>query len=233
MWGCKMKEDRKTSWNGNLEKKSNLQIYFVILTLLVCSRLFDIYTTYLATPDLEAESNFMVRYLGFGWFILIIMNVLIIFIFFLLFRFSWSQLMKRYLIKQRPDTPYFQELKNDQRHPKINKRSYAKHRNISLEIGITLPIYVIITGYFQGLVNLMIHLELIILSFINFLFLYPIIIGGIFGYISLYLTKKFLYLGRPRFNRKPHKVMVPKRAEEHDISSKEGSPSCELHPQVN
>jgi len=124
--------------------------------------------------------------------------------------------MKRYPNKDMWNNPFSREL-NNKSYPIENKqvRSHASRRNISLEIGMTLPIYVIITGYFQGIVNMMIHLELIIFSFASFLFLYPIIIGGIFGYISLYITKRFLYLGHPRFIKKAHKIMMPKSTKGH------------------
>ncbi|UCG69115.1 MAG: hypothetical protein JSV09_15240 [Thermoplasmata archaeon] len=179
----------------NSQKKSNLSLYLIVFILLLCSRIFDISTTYLATPNLSNESNIMVRALGLGWFNFIFMNIVIILAFFFLFRFSWSKFMKT--------------------HPLIDKyrKSHGNHRNISLEIGITLPIYVIITGYFQGLVNIMIYLKLIIVSFTNFLYLYPAIIGGVFGYISLYITKHVLYLERPRLRKKAHKVMIPKDSE--------------------
>ena len=176
----------------NSQKKSNLSLYLIVFILLLCSRLFDISTTYLATPNLTKESNLMVRILGLGWFNFIFMNIVIIVAFFFLFRFSWSRFMKM--------------------HPLIDKykKSRVNHRNIPLEIGITLPIYVIITGYFQGIVNIMIHLKLVIVSFTNFLYLYPAIIGGVFGYISLYITKHILYLKPPWFRKKAHKVMIPK-----------------------
>jgi hypothetical protein len=199
------------------QKKSSLSFYLVIFILLICSRFFDIYTTYLATPNLTKESNIMVRYLGLGWFNLIIMNLVIILVFFFLFRFSWSKFKKRYPNKWNRDNPSSRELNNDVRSPTNNKdiRSSSKHRNISLEIGMTLPIYVIITGYFQGIVNIMIHLKLIMFSFTSFLLLYPAIIGGVFGYISLHITKHILYLKHPRFTRKAHKIMMPKRTVEH------------------
>jgi hypothetical protein len=209
---------------GELEptKNTNLHLYLIILILLICSRLFDIYTTYLATPDLSQESNFMVRYLGLGWLKLIVMNIVIILVFFLLFRVSWSKLMAGYQERRRDNNQPPNELNNYIDHPIINKsiKSRAKHRNIFLEVGLTLPIYVIITGYFQGVVNIMIYSELIIISFTSFLFLYPFIIGFVFGYISLYLTKHLLYFGHPRFSKKAHKVMMPKRSDELEGSSR-------------
>ncbi len=196
------------TWKECPQKKSNLTLYLIILLLLICSRFFDLYTTYLATPDLTKESNLMVIYLGLGWFKLIFMNILIIVIFFLLFRFSWPRLTRRGQDKLKANNPTFKE-----------KKKLTKHRNISHEIGITLPIYVIITGYFQGIVNIMIHLNLIIVSFSILLYLYPIIIGGIFGYISLYLSKKFLYLGHPWFPKKAHKIMMPRITVENEAET--------------
>jgi hypothetical protein len=101
----------------------------------------------------------------------------------------------------------------DNGHPMKNRqiRTRAVHRNIFLEIGITLPIYVIITGYFQGVVNIMIYLRFIIISFTNFIFLYPLIIGGVFGYLSLYLTKHLLYSRHPWLTKKAHKIMIPNK----------------------
>jgi hypothetical protein len=99
-------------------------------------------------------------------------------------------------------------------------RQNPKSRNIPLELGITLPIYVIITGYFQGFINIMIYMEWILISFTNMLFLYPIIVGGIFGSVSLYLAKKVLYSKEPMFSKKAHKVMMPKKTDEYEGSNK-------------
>lgn len=210
----------------NSRKKSNLSIYSIVFILLLCSRIFDISTTYLATPDLTMESNILVRHLGLGWFTFILLNILMILIFFLLFRFSWSKFMIRYPIKRMYSIKSIQEMQNDKSYPMNNKqiRTRAKHRNVFLEIGITLPIYVIITGYFQGVVNIMIHLKFIIVSFTNFLILYPLIIGGVFGYFSLYLTKHLLYSGHPWFTKKAHKIMMPKRTVEQEVPIKSPSP---------
>jgi hypothetical protein len=67
----------------------------------------------------------------------------------------------------------------------------------------------------------MIYMEWILVSFTNMLFLYPIIVGGIFGSISLYLTKKILYSKKPRSTTKPHKVMMPKRTVEYEGSKRD------------
>ena len=206
---------------------STLSIYLVIFILLICSRLFDIFTTYLATPDLSKESNFVVKHLGFGWLELIAMNILIILVFFYLFRFSWSTFITRYPIKRRYEIHFPCEFQNDVINPEISKHkiSYLKSRNIPLEIGITLPLYVIITGYFQGIVNIMIHLEWIVISFTNFTYLYPLIIGVIFGYISLHLARCFLYFKQPWFIKKAHKIMIPKEpVEDEEFSEKSEYP---------
>jgi hypothetical protein len=99
-----------------------------------------------------------------------------------------------------------------------------KSRNIPLEIGITLPIYVIITGYFQGLMNILIYMEWILVSFTNLLFLYPLVVGGIFGSVSLYLTKKILYKKKSGKKGPAHKVLIAKREsypEKYDEEPKE------------
>jgi hypothetical protein len=144
----------------------------------------------------------MVRTMGLGWIRFIALNILITLMIFFLFKFSWSRFSNgkssRYIDGQNP-----------------------KSRNIPIEIGITLPIYVIITGYFQGLINIMIYMEWILISFTNLPFLYPIIVGGIFGSVSLYLTKKILYSKNPWFSKKAHKVMMPIRTDEHEGSSRD------------
>jgi hypothetical protein len=147
-------------------------------------------TTYVATPNLSMESNIMVTILGLGWVRFIVVNLLITMVIFLVFQVSWTQYSKR------REMNYWDE-------------NRSKKRNIPLEIGITLPIYVIITGYFQGLMNILIYMEWILVSFTNLLFLYPVIVGGIFGSVSLYLTKKILYSKKSK--RPAHKVMMAKR----------------------
>jgi hypothetical protein len=160
-------------------------------------------TTYLATPNLSMESNVMVSILGLGWFRFILVNLLITMVIFLVFQISWT----RY--NRRKERIYQNEFK-------------SKKRNIPLEIGITIPIYVIITGYFQGLMNILIYMEWVLVSFTYLLFLYPIIVGGIFGSVSLYLTKKILYSKKSK--GPAHKVMMAKREsypEEFDEEPKE------------
>ncbi len=84
-------------------------------------------------------------------------------------------------------------------------------RKVAYEIGITLPVYVIITGYFQGIVNMMIYFGLIVVSFTHSQFLYPVMIGGIFGIISHYFSKRMLYSGQKPLSKRPHKVMVSQK----------------------
>lgn len=196
-----MLKNDKSCKNPYSPKGSPPSLYLVIFILLFCSRLFDMSTTYLATPNLTLESNIMVRTMGLGWFRFIVLNILITLMIFILFKYSWSR---------------FSNGKSS-RHA---KRQNPKSRNIPLEIGITLPIYVIITGYFQGLINIMIYMEWILISFTNMPFLYPIVVGGIFGSVSLYLTKKILYSKDPWFSKKAHKVMVPKRTEDYKSSGR-------------
>jgi heme/copper-type cytochrome/quinol oxidase subunit 2 len=119
-----LRKDKKF-FKNTYSSNPSLLFYLVIFMLLFCSRLFDMSTTYLATPNLEMESNIMVRTLGLGWFRFIVLNVLITLAIFLLFKFSWSRFSNGRTNK--------------------NKQN-PKPRNVPLEIGITLPIYVIITA---------------------------------------------------------------------------------------
>jgi hypothetical protein len=191
--------------NAYSPKKTALSLYLVIFLLLFCSRIFDMSTTYLVTPNLAMESNVIVRFLGFGWFRFIVMNILIIMVFFLLFWFSWMRYSYWKAMRYKFEI-YSKNLSENK----------TKSRKIALEIGITLPIYVIITGYFQGLINLLIYMEWILISFTNLIFLYPLVVGGIFGSISLYLTKKILYTRNSGGSKKAHKVMVARKPNEND-----------------
>jgi len=84
-------------------------------------------------------------------------------------------------------------------------------RNMAYEIGITLPLFVIITGYFQGIVNILIYFGVIAVSFIHSQFLYPVMIGGVFGIISHYFAKRLLYSRHRPPSKRPHKVMVSQK----------------------
>ena len=92
--------EKNENYRGNTSGSFNLFIYTTVFLLLLCSRIFDVYTTYLATPDLARESNFVVRAFGFGWMNLLIMNIVIITVFFLLFTLSWSRYQKWHVDRQ-------------------------------------------------------------------------------------------------------------------------------------
>jgi hypothetical protein len=203
--------------NGNNEppspRNSNLCIYITVFALLLCSRIFDIFTTYLASPDLSGESNFLVRYLGFGWTNLYVLNLGIIAVFFLLFAFSLSEFSKIRqngcessqssiggFITRNEESVFLEPIETE-----------IMDRNVAYEIGITLPVYVIITSYFQGAVNIMIYFGVIVVSFTHSQFLYPVMIGGVFGIISHYFAKRLLYKRHEPLSNKPHKVMVSQR----------------------
>ncbi|UCF07463.1 MAG: hypothetical protein JSW28_07380 [Thermoplasmata archaeon] len=197
----------------SFQKNANLSVYVLIFLLLLCARVFDIYTTYMATPDLSGESNLMVRYFRLGWMNVSFMNLALIALFFMLFWFSWSEHTKRNQNNGKRIGTHWRGSCFDARLWGIigSRKRDATQRNYALEVGITLPIYVIITSYFQGVVNLLIHLELIVVSFIHSQFLYPVMIGGVFGIISHYFAKHLLYSKHPPPSKKPHKVMVPQK----------------------
>jgi hypothetical protein len=213
MNGKKVENEKTDNHRLCSSRNSNLYIYIAVLVLLLCSRIFDIYTTYLATPDLSGESNFLVRYLGFGWTNLSVMNLGIIAVFFLLFAISWSEFSKRRendqvgshlsiggFVTRNADAEFEDPIETE-----------IMQRNVAYEIGITLPVYVIITGYFQGAVNLMIYFGVIVVSFTHSQFLYPVTIGGVFGIISHYFAKRLLYSKHEPLSEKPHKVMVSQK----------------------
>jgi hypothetical protein len=195
----------RNSSEHTFPRKSNLYIYLTVLGLLICSRFFDIFTTHLVTPDLSGESNFLVRYLGFGWTNLYIINLAIIAAFSLLFAVSWSEFAKS---EENGNHPLHSSIGGFvTRNEEIDSTGFLE-RKVAYEIGITLPIYVIITGYFQGVVNIMIFSGFLVISFLQSQFVYPVMIGGIFGIISHYFAKRLLYARRWPRSEKPHKVMV-------------------------
>lgn len=61
--------------------------------LVVLGRAYDVFTTYLYTPDLTNETNILVKYMGAGWTIVLIVQSLLVAItiallYFYLFRFK-------------------------------------------------------------------------------------------------------------------------------------------------
>lgn len=194
-------------------RDTNLYMYITVLLLLLFSRIFDILTTYLATPDLSGESNFLVRYLGFGWTNLYIMNAAVVLGFFFLFVLSWSEFTKNRSHDYESTGPSVLGFVTRNVESDINGpvEPAIMQRNVAYEIGITLPVYVIITGYFQGAVNIMVYLGLIVVSFTQSQFLYPVMIGGVFGIISHFFARNMLYSGQKPPSTRPHKVMVSRK----------------------
>jgi len=64
---------------------SKLVKYSIVLTL---CKVWDLYTTWLRTPDLSRELNPLVKYLGFGWTGMIVFQVLAVIITILIVRRS-------------------------------------------------------------------------------------------------------------------------------------------------
>jgi hypothetical protein len=203
---------RKNENHGiSLSNYSNLYIYVTVFALLLFSRVFDIFTTLLATPDLSGESNFLVRYLGFGWTNLYILNMVIIAVFFILFAISWSEFSKRRsTVYEGSQSPFYGFITRNEESIFLEPDETID-RKVAYEIGITLPVYVIITGYFQGAVNIMVYFGLIVVSFTHSQFLYPVMIGGVFGIISHYFAKRILYTQHKPLSIRPHKVMISRK----------------------
>jgi len=75
---------------------SKTQQFLTLSLLLLISRFYDVYTTYLYIPDLKGETNILVRYFGAGWTAVILVQtalvlLLIYALYHYLFRFKAVQ----------------------------------------------------------------------------------------------------------------------------------------------
>lgn len=57
---------------------SKRQQFITLSLLLLISRCYDVYTTYLYIPDLQGETNILVRYFGAGWTAVILVQAALV-----------------------------------------------------------------------------------------------------------------------------------------------------------
>ena len=63
--------------NTDVDSKKNRIEFIILLILVIITRIFDLLTTYLLTPDLSFESNPFITLFGLGWYGFIIIQLLI------------------------------------------------------------------------------------------------------------------------------------------------------------
>ena len=63
--------------NTDVDSKKKRFEFIILLTLVIITRVFDLLTTYLLTPDLSYESNPFITLFGLGWYGFIIIQLLI------------------------------------------------------------------------------------------------------------------------------------------------------------
>ena len=62
----------------NSEPWGKIKKFILIAFLVIVSRLYDVFTTYLYIPDLEGETNILVKFFGAGWTTVIIFQSLLV-----------------------------------------------------------------------------------------------------------------------------------------------------------
>ncbi|MBE7442584.1 MAG: hypothetical protein HS119_09055 [Flavobacteriales bacterium] len=62
----------------NSEPSGKIKKFILIAFLVIVSRLYDVFTTYLYIPDLEGETNILVKFFGAGWTTVIIFQSLLV-----------------------------------------------------------------------------------------------------------------------------------------------------------
>lgn len=63
---------------NNSEQSGKIKKFILIAFLVIVSRLYDVFTTYLYIPDLEGETNILVKFFGAGWTTVIIFQSLLV-----------------------------------------------------------------------------------------------------------------------------------------------------------
>jgi len=84
-------------------QKNKSMVPFASLILFLIFVCVDIWTTYLASPDLKLEGNLVIQYFNLGWRGLILYNIVIFAIIIILFYFS-VQYISNYLKSKQSKT---------------------------------------------------------------------------------------------------------------------------------
>jgi len=59
----------------NIENNEKLKYFLLLSLLLIIGRAYDVTTTYFYTPDLDNETNILVKFLGAGWTTVLIVQI--------------------------------------------------------------------------------------------------------------------------------------------------------------
>ncbi len=76
------------------EKEGGRLSSFFLILIYICAVLLDIYTTYIASPDLKHEGNIVIKYFNLEWKGLIVLNILYILSTILIYYFSTNYIKR-------------------------------------------------------------------------------------------------------------------------------------------
>lgn len=63
-----------------MKNRKKVISFLIVAILILLGRFFDVYTTYLYTPNLHQESNFLVKWFGAGWAVMITIQIILPFL---------------------------------------------------------------------------------------------------------------------------------------------------------
>lgn len=131
-------------------KQNNMskQKYITIAILVVVTRILDGISTYLVTPDLKYEMNFLVKHFGFGWFPFLISGVLFVIITLLLLTYSYKNQKTLKLESSSLGNYVLSLFYDDITHPWLLVFKLPKRKSTTVFIGFVFSISLVLFSFF-------------------------------------------------------------------------------------
>ncbi|MBL1181572.1 MAG: hypothetical protein HND27_10745 [Bacteroidetes bacterium] len=138
---------------NNSEQSGKTKNFIIIALLVIVSRLYDVFTTYLYIPDLEGETNILVKFFGAGWTTVIIFQSLLVgltvfLLFFYFFKFKPDYPTEKGLsLKQFASFLYFN---NTNSFNKLFYKTPNNKRTFFASIGYVVSMTLLAVGFVVG-----------------------------------------------------------------------------------
>lgn len=186
---------------NNSEQSGKIKKFILIALLVIVSRLYDVFTTYLYIPDLEGETNILVKFFGAGWTTVIIFQSLLVgltvfLLYFYFFKFKPNYpTEKRLSLKQFASYLYFN---NTNSFDKLFYKTPHNKRAFFASIGYVVSMTLLTIGFMVGTSTI-----LLILSdtykqlYKNGIFY---VLFGFMGIIAIWFYYRFFQIEYRKYN---------------------------------
>ena len=141
-------EDNNVNIFGFKQNNMSKKKYITIAILVVVTRILDGVSTYLVTPDLKYEMNFLVKHFSLGWFPFLTLGVLLIIVTLLVLTHSYKNQKTLRLESSSLENYVLSLFYDDVTHPWMLVFKLPKKKSTTVFIGFVFSISLVLFSFF-------------------------------------------------------------------------------------